>query len=60
MSRDPTNIRRREKYIPWFAIKNGFRSVACVYHVSTERVNDSFRLSSRSRGMEDKNRIIGT
>ena len=48
MPRDPTDIRRWEKYISWCASEYHFRGIASINHISTKSMHDSLRFSGRS------------
>ena len=58
MSRYPANIRCTPIYFSWVILKDIFKTVLCVHHISSASMDDSFRLSCGSRSIEDEEWIF--
>ena len=58
MSGDPSDIRSTPVYIAFFILEYVLEGVGSVDHVSSMRMNHSFRLSSGTGSVEDEEHVF--
>ena len=58
MACDPSDVRRAPVNITWMIIKNIFMGIGRVDKVSATRMQDTLRLTGRSRSIKDKQWIF--